>query len=170
MTDHLLSRSCASGGQEEPLQGSFLLDSGLLPATRPFWFSLTGCLWCQQLMCPCLRELLIFNRSCVSFSCLSSSSPNCLCLFPQISRSSLEQELFNCLLFPSLHHASLLPAQQDCVRYGCWNYCGKALQSQMMRKSHVIVEQVHFTFFFVKRKKKFLTVSKYAGSLKFDML
>lgn len=115
VTDHPSSRLCASGGQEEPLQGSFLLDSELLPVTRLFWFSLTGCLWCQQLMCPCLRELLILNCSCVSFSCLSSSNPNDLCLFPQISCSSLEQELFNCLLFPSLHHTTLLPAQQDCV-------------------------------------------------------
>lgn len=132
VTDHPSSRLCVSGGQEEPLQGSFLLDSELLPATRLFWCSLTGCLWCQQLMCPCLRELLIFNSSCVSVSCVSASSPNDLRLFPQISRSSLEQELFNCLLFPGLHHASLLPTQQDCVRYGRWNYCGKALQSQMM--------------------------------------
>lgn len=78
------------------------------------------------------------SRHFVFFSHLSSFTPNELRLFLQISRSSLEQELFNCLLFPSLHHASLLPAQQDCVRYGRWNYCGKALQSQMMHESHVV--------------------------------
>lgn len=63
------SRLCASGEQEEPLQGSFLLGFELLPATRLFWFSLTGCLWCQQLMSPCLREL--FNRSRVPYSASS---------------------------------------------------------------------------------------------------
>lgn len=67
VTDHPSSRLCVSGGQEEPLQGSFLLDSGLLPVTRLFWSSLTGCWWCRPLMCPCLREWLIFNSSCVSF-------------------------------------------------------------------------------------------------------
>lgn len=51
-------RLCASGGREAPLRGSFLSDSESLPATRPFWFSLTGYLWCQQLMCPCLREFI----------------------------------------------------------------------------------------------------------------
>lgn len=110
------SRLCASGGREAPLRGSFSSDFESLPATRLFWFSLTGYLWYQQLMCPCLRELLIFNCLCILvLSCLSSFSPTDLCLFLQIGHSGFEQELFNCLLFPSLHHASLLPAQQDCV-------------------------------------------------------
>lgn len=116
VTDRPSSRLCASGGQGEPLQGSFLSDSESLPAIHLFWFSLTGCLWCQQLMYPCLRELLILNHLFVfPFPLLSSFTLSNLCLFLQISRSSLEQELFDCLLFPSLHHAPLLPAQQDCV-------------------------------------------------------
>lgn len=90
------------------------------------------------------------NRSCVYFFLPLRFNSNNLSLFSQISRSSLKQELFNCFLFSSFHHASLLPAQQDCVWYGCWNYCGKALQSQMMQKSHVIVEKM--SFFLVKKK------------------
>lgn len=56
----------------------------------------------------------------------------------QINSPSLEQELFNCLLFPGLHHASVLPAQQDCLWHGSWNHCGQALQGQMMCKRVLI--------------------------------
>lgn len=54
---HSPYRLCAFGAQGEPLQGSFLLDSELLHVTHRFWFSLTGCLLCRQLMSLCLREL-----------------------------------------------------------------------------------------------------------------
>lgn len=68
--------------------------------------------------------------------CLSCFYHNhCLCLPLQINCSSLEQELFYCLLFPSLHHTSVLPTQQDCVWYGSWNNCCQALQGQMMQKT-----------------------------------
>lgn len=49
--------------------------------------------------------------------------PLCLCLPLQIDGQSVEQELFNCVLLPGFHHASVLPAQQDCVRHGSWYYC-----------------------------------------------
>lgn len=57
------------------------------------------------------------------------------CLPPQINCPSLEQELFNRLLFPGFHHTTVLPAQQDCVWYGSWYNCCQALQDQMTQKN-----------------------------------
>lgn len=68
-------------------------------------------------------------------ACLPSVLTYLFFFLLQIDGSSLEQELFNCLLFPSLHHTSVLPAQPDCIWYGSWNYCCQALQSQMMQRS-----------------------------------
>lgn len=49
-------RLCAFGEQEEPLRGSFSLDSESSDVTHRFWFNLTGCSSCQQLMSLCQRE------------------------------------------------------------------------------------------------------------------
>lgn len=56
-------RLCAFGEQEEPLRGSFSLDSESSDVTHRFWFNLTGCSSCQQLMSLCQREQFIFNVS-----------------------------------------------------------------------------------------------------------
>ena len=132
-------RLCAFGEQEEPLQGSFSLDSELSHVTHQFWFSQTGYLWCQQLTSLCQREWqeIIFLKFCCTLSQHSLSSCNrncCVCPSFQINCPSLEQELLDRLLFPGLHHTSLLPAQQDCVRYGCWYNRCQAVQAQMTLK------------------------------------